>query len=275
LEEAGVHLDTFTKRKSRSDTIILVKHIPHTTEESDLIELFGKFGDLGRVVLPPSRTIALVEFSHQNEAKAAFRKLAFSKFKHLPLYLEWAPVGTFTTPFDKLQAEKLKSQIMTINAPEPVKAKEAKADVMTKTIDDAQEDPDAMPVATVFVKNLNFSTTDAGLKSAFDGLEGLRSARVARKTDHKSGAKMSMGFGFLEFSTKEDAMTCIKTRQKYKLDGHELLLKYSNSTANASKTRKRDEEDIVITGTKLLIRNIPFEATKKDLRQLFTYINLT
>ena len=41
---------------------------------------------------------ALVEFLEPSEAKAAFTKLAYTKFKHLPLYLEWAPSDTFKGP---------------------------------------------------------------------------------------------------------------------------------------------------------------------------------
>jgi multiple RNA-binding domain-containing protein 1 len=42
-----------------------------------------------------------VEFLEPSEAKTAFTKLAYTKFKHLPLYLEWAPSDTFTTPPSK------------------------------------------------------------------------------------------------------------------------------------------------------------------------------
>lgn len=48
FEKHGIVLDTFGK-KERSDTIILVKNIPYGTSEDDLRELFGKFGELGRV----------------------------------------------------------------------------------------------------------------------------------------------------------------------------------------------------------------------------------
>lgn len=41
-------------------------------------------------------TTGLVEFVQNSEAKTAFRQLAYSKFKHLPLYLEWAPDKVFT-----------------------------------------------------------------------------------------------------------------------------------------------------------------------------------
>ena len=43
----------------------------------------------------------IVEFLEPSEAKTAFTKLAYTKFKHLPLYLEWAPSDTFTAPPSK------------------------------------------------------------------------------------------------------------------------------------------------------------------------------
>lgn len=100
LEECGVSLEEFTKNKSKSPFIILVKNIPGSTEEKDLIDLFSPFGTLGRVVLPPARTIAIIEYPDRNEAKAAFRKVAYTNFKGVPLYLQWAPTGTFIADFD-------------------------------------------------------------------------------------------------------------------------------------------------------------------------------
>lgn len=136
----------------------------------------------------------------------------------------------------------------------------------------AQEE-ELPPAATIFIKNLNFDTTDEGLKNAFEGVGGLRSARVATKPNMKyPGQKLSMGFGFLEFETKEDAMKCIKGMQKFNLDGHELTLKFSNNAATTSKSSKKRSSETVIRedSTKLLVRNLPFEATKKDLKQLFS-----
>lgn len=40
--------------KVRSKTVILVKNLPARTTASELREKFQKFGELGRVVLPPS-----------------------------------------------------------------------------------------------------------------------------------------------------------------------------------------------------------------------------
>ena len=61
------------KSVQRSSTVILVKNIPYSTDEKMLRKTFEKFGGLSRVVLPPAKTIALVEFFEANEAKAAFK----------------------------------------------------------------------------------------------------------------------------------------------------------------------------------------------------------
>jgi multiple RNA-binding domain-containing protein 1 len=45
----------------RSTTILLVKNLPFTTDEMALSQLFRAHGELHRFVLPPSKTMALVE----------------------------------------------------------------------------------------------------------------------------------------------------------------------------------------------------------------------
>ena len=261
LEKQGVVLDSFNNKK-RSSTVIIVKNIAATTTESDLLELFAGFGNLGRVLLPPARTLAVVEFEDRNEAKVAFRKLAYKKFKNLPLYLEWAPQGTFSEQLTKELLERKKLE------------KQQEEKLTAIKIGDTQDENEVEATVTVFVKNLNFETSSEGLKRAFSGLNGLQSARVSMKPRPKTNEKMSMGFGFLEFKTKEDALTCIKTMQKVVLDGHELLLKFSSTAAKATTqgTRKRtnlneEKED----ATKILVKNLPFEATKKDIMGLFSY----
>jgi len=47
----------------------------------------------GQVILPPTRTLALIEFLEPSEARRAFKHLAYTKFHHVPLYLEWTPLA--------------------------------------------------------------------------------------------------------------------------------------------------------------------------------------
>lgn len=51
------------------------------------------------------------------------------------------------------------------------------------------------------------------------------------------------------------------------MDSHALILQLCH-VKNDKKVKKRVEKDK--SSTKLLVKNIPFEATKKDLRQLFS-----
>lgn len=73
----------------RSKTVILVKNLPAGTSPAELEELFGKHGDLGRVLLPEGGITAIVEFLEPSEAKQAFTSLAYSKVGTLPG--EWDP----------------------------------------------------------------------------------------------------------------------------------------------------------------------------------------
>ncbi|KAI8822333.1 hypothetical protein BJ741DRAFT_557176 [Chytriomyces cf. hyalinus JEL632] len=315
LEEEGIDLNAFQRNKTRSNTILLCKNIPAHTTSSDIEALFAKFGALGRIIVPPSGTVAMVEFLEPNECKSAFRRLAYTKFKTLPLFLEYAPVGAFKTAFNK-DAEAMRKATKGSGASEndadatedsnmnesteskqvdidsrvakavaatsAAKSKKSdKKEVVEETMTSSMDDPDAMPVATLFVKNLSFDTTEDGLRKKFSPVGGLRSVRIATKPDTKKGggALLSMGFGFLEFDRKEDAIKAVKALQNSELDGHKLQLKFSNAaakgkSASASAGVKRngtsEEEEVKVTGSKLIIRNIPFQATKKDIKQLFS-----
>lgn len=87
--------------KERSKTVILVKNLDAQTNTEELREMFSPHGELGRVLLPPRGVTAIIEFLEPSEAKTAFRKLAYTKFRHMPLYLEWAPVNVFRTAQEK------------------------------------------------------------------------------------------------------------------------------------------------------------------------------
>lgn len=98
LIDNGVSLDSFSQAAAeRSKTVILVKNLPAGTLAAELQETFSRFGSLGRVLLPEGGITAIVEFLEPLEARRAFRHLAYSKFHHVPLYLEWAPVGVFSS----------------------------------------------------------------------------------------------------------------------------------------------------------------------------------
>ncbi|GJJ68797.1 multiple RNA-binding domain-containing protein 1 [Entomortierella parvispora] len=270
LEEEGINVDAFGK-KERSDTVILVKNIPYSTTEEELQELFGSHGDLGRVLMPPAKTIAIVEFLQPSEARSAFSHLAYRRFKDTILYLEKAPVGVFQNKYDPEMKNKKAAKKADDEEEEALSKKVTSTQLMdaTTTAEDAQ-DVDNMEGATLFVKNINFKTTDEGLRKAFAAIDGMKSTMIRHKPDAKNpGKTLSMGFGFVEFVSKEKAVAAMKAMNGFILDGSKLEIKFSDrGTKSENKTKARIAPKD--HGTKLLIRNIPFEATKKDIQGLFS-----
>lgn len=123
-----------------------MKNLPFKTEVKEIRKVFEKFGTIGRIILPPSGITAIVEFMEPSEAKAAFKKLAYSKFINVPLFLEWAPK-------DSLQAATLKKEE---KITKPVE------DMKDEKVEEMEEPEEG---TTIFVKNLNFETTDESLKN--------------------------------------------------------------------------------------------------------------
>ena len=54
------------------------------------------------------------------------------------------------------------------------------------------------------------------------------------------------------------------------LEGHQLQIKASHKGADAAEERRREDQAKKAASTKILIKNLPFEASKKDVRALFS-----
>ncbi|EGR47415.1 uncharacterized protein TRIREDRAFT_79287 [Trichoderma reesei QM6a] len=216
----GVDLDAFKSHK-RGGTSILVKNFPYGTSMEELRKMFEECGPVLRVLMPPTGTIAIVQFAQLNHAKAAFGKMAYRRVKDSVLFLEKAPPAE---------------------------------------------------TASLFVRNLNFATTTNRLAEIFEPLDGFVSARVKTKIDPKRpGQTLSMGFGFVEFRSKDQAQAALKAMDGYVLDGHALGVKASHRGHDAAEERRREDaaKKAAAQRTKIVIKNLPFQATKKDIRTLF------
>jgi multiple RNA-binding domain-containing protein 1 len=262
----GIDLNTFNK-KDRDDKVILIKNFPYGTKIDELRKMLSEFGQLGRVLMPPSGTIAIAEFLAAPAARVAFAGLAYRRFKDSVLFLEKAPRGLFTASFDPTQSNPNATQLAAAAAISSA-AKDAKlsaGDLLST--EDASAD-----TSTLFVRNLNFSTTSALLADTFRPIDGFMSARVKTKTDPKKpGQVLSMGFGFVEFRTKAAAEAALSAMDGFVLEGHKLLIKASHKGLDAAAERKKADtaKKDASKRTKIIIKNLPFEASKKDIRALF------
>lgn len=270
FEDKGVDLTKFTNLKSpeqRDDKVILVKNFPYGTTKEDLGELFLPFGKLERMLMPPAGTIAIVQYRDRTAARAAFSKLAFKRFKDGIIYLEKGPKNCFTR--DATNDENVETEEAPVNVKE---AKVSSHDIIETKAENTNENGDENvhdgPTVSIFIKNLNFSTTSPQLQDRFKKFNGFVVAQVKTKPDAKTPNKtLSMGFGFAEFRTKEQANAVIAAMDGEVIDGHKIQLKLSHrqGTANNSNNTKNKN----IKSGKIIVKNLPFEATRKDVFELF------
>lgn len=265
LSRAGVNvssLEEFAAGKTdglkRSNHVILVKNLPYGSSESELSSMFGKFGSLDKIVFPPTKTLALAIFLEPAPARAAFNGLRYKRYKDGLLYLEWAPANilsqTSTIDDDNVEGE------LDINRA-----------VLKQQIEDMTEadaDPDRIESRSLYVKNLNFRTSDESVKKHFtDHMKGGKILSVRVKKHLKNGKMLSMGFGFIEFDSVDTAVKVCKDLQGTVLDGHALILQLCHNKKDETIPKKIEND---MSSTKLIVRNVAFEATEKDLKQLFS-----
>ena len=258
FRQQGVDLDSF-KKSERGDTAILVKNIPYECSKDELLRLFEEHGDVKRFLIPPSGVIAIVEMANEAQSKTAYAALAYKRVKTSILFLEKAPKDLFKR-----------------TAVEAASAKPAEDGVSKAVASDlkaAEPAPvaDTSGTATLFVRNLNFSTTTQRLTETFSPLSGFLSARVKTKTDPKKpGQILSMGFGFLEFASAQQAQAALQSMDGYTLEGHKLQIRASHKGADAAEERRKADAAKKAAGkkTKVIIKNLPFEISKKDVRAL-------
>ncbi|RLV90236.1 Multiple RNA-binding domain-containing protein 1 [Spathaspora sp. JA1] len=261
FEDRGIDLTTFD-RKERDDKVILVKNFPFGTTIEELGNLFSEYGQIKRMLMPPAGTIAIVEFRDAPSARAAFTKLAYRRFKTSIIYLEKGPKDLFLR-------EPIPEENVNVPEIEQSTAVEVKATAHEIMGEEPSNSGDVIegPTVAIFVKNLNFSTTVETLSDLFKPLPGFVMATVKTKSDPKKpGNTLSMGFGFVEFKTKEFANAAISNLDGHVLEGHKLQLKLSHKqggSSTGSAVKKSNKS------SKLIIKNLPFEATRKDLLELF------
>lgn len=272
LMDNGVSLDSFSQAAAeRSKTVILVKNLPAGTKVMELEEVFGPYGSLGRVLLPEGGITAIVEFLEPTEAKRAFTKLAYSKFQNVPLYLEWAPMGVFSCPppekkQPEIPEEKGEARLGTAGD-ETEEARKGSEEIVEEEEEDEEE---SIPGCTLFIKNLNFVTTEDTLKEMFSKVGAVKSCTISRKKD-KAGTLLSMGFGFVEYRKPDHAQKALKQLQGCSVDGHQLEVKISERAIKPTVTSSRKKQTLKKQkNSKILVRNIPFQATVREIRELFS-----
>ncbi|KAJ5766224.1 uncharacterized protein N7511_003840 [Penicillium nucicola] len=114
----------------------------------------------------------------------------------------------------------------------------------------------ASPRTTVYVGNLFFDVTAEDLRTQFEKYGVVENAVLV----HDSRG-LSKGFGYVNFSTIEEAANAIQQADGIDFEGRQLTIQYANTVYRA-----KSEDRPSMT---LFIGNIPYELTDQDLQNLF------
>ena len=274
LKQQGINLDILKGKRQdciRSKTIIFVKNISNKTNKENLQNLLERYGNLVRLLLSPSNTLAICEYVNKKHAENCIKHLSYYDLDGEPLYLEFAPEGLISPESEN---EKNKDK------------KNKNREIININEDDEEKKEDEINLVEgqgkiLFVKNLDFSTNEKQLKKFFEKKDYIvKKVEIAKHL--KEGKNVSSGFGFVELKDEKMVLKAMKNLQGALLGGHSLKLSISKSNNDSNSKellknkRKRETEyndyeyeDENISNNKLLIKNLAFEANKEELRKLF------
>lgn len=89
------------------------------------------------------------------------------------------------------------------------------------------------PITKIFVGNLSFRTRGPGLREAFEAAGKVEGVRVVTQ------GRRSMGYGFVQFATLEEAKKAVELLHKKPLDGREINVEVSTSSNTGLNPVKR------------------------------------
>jgi multiple RNA-binding domain-containing protein 1 len=267
FEDEGLIVTALAPGTPRAKNIILVKNIPFGVSVHELSDMFSPHGPITKILMPPAGVIAAIQFENVDDARKAF--LPHRRLKDTLIYLEWGYQGMFKDP-KKIQTPASRAEEET---QKKLAAKLAE-DTANNTVRDGPAEDDEGG-STLYIKNLSFSTTSESLTKSMSKIPGFSFAKIKTKPHPtKPEIQLSMGFAFVGFSTRAQAQRAMDTLQGFMLDGKAIQVAFANRGAEPSTTESKGtsaggELKGSSKPTKLMVKNLPFEASRKDLQKLF------
>ncbi|KAJ3432761.1 eukaryotic translation initiation factor 4b/4h [Anaeramoeba flamelloides] len=108
--------------------------------------------------------------------------------------------------------------------------KEKEKEEIQNTQTQINDNTETLPKKKLYVGNISFSSTEKSLSRSFGKFGTIVSTNIVRREGR------SLGYGFIEMSTKEEAVTAIKELNQTVVDGREIIVEFADPTK--SKKRK-------------------------------------
>ena len=250
-----------SSRKSidRSGTTLLIKNLPFDSVTSELENMFRRYGDISQFLMPPSKTIAIVEYVEPSEARLAFTGLAYRRYKHVPLYVEWAPLNLLSRD-TTVHLQSKSSESLKLDSLSPLNSSNCSD-------------------KSIFIRNLDYGTTEDGIRHHLLQVgytpQSIRAISVPKSNDKEF--RSSMGYGFVEIRSCASVEEVVNSLSGTKLDGRSLDVVVSKKRQNTNSSASFNSIDhlpatspTAKTSFKLIVKNLAFQATTNEVNDLFS-----
>lgn len=198
---------------------------------------------------------------NQQIAYDMFKKLAYKKFKNIPLYLEWAPINVLDKNVTNVmensnkepKAKKFKKLEYAIDEPinevneqtnnnqsnsKQTEDNNEQMDEMYKEICDEdnqikpeEEDNNKQKSFKILIKNIPFEASVKDVRELFSAFGELQFVRLPKKLQ---GTGSHRGFAFVEYVNKNDAKKAFNSlSQSTHLYGRRLVLEWAKIDPNS------------------------------------------
>ncbi|XP_076434791.1 spliceosome associated factor 3, U4/U6 recycling protein-like [Babylonia areolata] len=139
-------------------------------------------------------------------------------------------------------------------------AKKAKED-LTDHGESIQHDPSKDNV-TIFVSNLDYSTTEDALREAFQQCGEITEVRLV-----KNYKGLSKGFGYVQFTDAKAVLSALKL-DRHPIDGRPMFVSRCEDRSSGRKTHQF-KYATAMEKNKLFVKNLPFTCTAEALETIF------
>ncbi|KAL7719972.1 RRM domain-containing protein [Entamoeba marina] len=268
LESHGVNCKVLenAQNEKRSTTIIIVKNLPASSVATEVKNLFETVGGIKFFLMPSSKALALVSFNNSTDAKVAFKRLVYSRYRGVPIYLEWAPENVLRENAVGMEEDLPKdSEAKEVEKGDEEKKEEKEKKGQLKGVEEVKVVEEGSK--TLFFKNINFKSKEDTFRKIFEKCGTIHSITLTKKKD-KIGEK-NQGFGFVEYARHQDAIKAIKTLQGKVIDGHAIQLELSQPKIQDHEHNERKKIVEHEVSHKLMIKNVPFQTNIKEMKDLF------
>lgn len=193
----------FVKKDIRPDqadwTNLYVKHFPESWDEAKLTEIFGEFGEIANIALSrdesgKSKKFGFINYGTHASAQAAFDGLSNKSYED--------ESGSFNLYVSKAQKKNERMKEL------KVKADQKKNEMIGKH-----------QGMNLYVKNIDDTVTEDLFRETFSAYGTITSARIMKGDDG-----VSRGFGFICFTTPEEATNALHNLHGKALNGKPLVV---------------------------------------------------